>query len=352
MKHRFFAASLGALAAVIAVASLSSSTIAGQAPSARVQANAPAAKAYVAPRTPDGHPDLQGVWANNDATPLERPKQLEGRKFLTDAEVAVLKRRAAELFNGETDAAFGDSVYLAVLKEATDFKSTDKTGNYNHFWIVEREFDNRTALITDPPDGRIPELTPQAKQRQAADAEYRRLHPADGPEDLPLSHRCVTFGVPRLGAGYNSYFQIFQARDHVAIGQETIHDVRLIPLDGRPHVNSSVRQWHGDPRGHWEGDTLVVETTNFSDKTRFQGFSSENLGVVERYTRIGPKTIQWDVTVNNPSVWTKPWTATVLLRSTPDPIYEMACHEGNDGLVGALSGQRALEKEAAMKSSR
>jgi len=352
MKPRLIAVSREALAVVIAVGSLSWSTIAGQAPSAGAQANAPGAKSYVPPRTADGHPDLQGVWANNDATPLERPKELQGRTFLTDAEVAVLKSRAAELFNGETDAAFGDSVYLAVLKEAKEFKSTDKTGNYNHFWIVDREFDNRTALVTDPPDGRIPELTPQAKQRQAADAEYRRLHPADGPEDLPLSHRCVTFGVPRLGAGYNSYFQIFQARDHVAIGQELIHDVRLIPLDGRPHVDSSVRQWHGDPRGHWEGDTLVVETTNFSAKSRFQGLSSENLRVVERYTRIGPKTIQWDVTVNDPSTWTKPWTATVLLRSTPDPIYEMACHEGNDGMVGALSGHRALENEAAKKSSR
>jgi hypothetical protein len=352
MKRRPIAESLGAVAVVIAVVSLSWSTIAAQAPSAGAQANAPAAKAYVAPRTPDGHPDLQGVWANNDATPLERPKELQGRKLLTDAEVAVLKRRAAELFNGETDAAFGDSVYLAVLKEAKEFQSTDTTGNYNHFWIVDREFDNRTALITDPPDGRLPELTPQAKERRAADAEYRRLHPADGPEDLPLSHRCMTFGVPRLGAGYNSYFQIFQAPDHVAIGQEMIHDVRLIPLDGRPHVDSSVRQWHGDPRGHWEGDTLVVETTNFSEKSRFQGFSSENLRVVERYTRMGPKTIQWDVTVNDPSVWTKPWTATVLLRSTPDPIYEMACHEGNDGLVGALNGQRVLEKAAASKSSR
>jgi hypothetical protein len=345
MKHRLIAASLGALAVVIAVASLSSSTIAAQGSSG--------GRGYVAPRTPDGHPDLQGVWANNDATPLERPKQLEGRKFLTDAEVAVLKNRAAELFNGETDAAFGDDVYLAVLKEAKDFKSSDtQTGNYNHFWIVEREFDNRTALISDPPDGRIPELTPQAKQRQAAAAEYRKLHPADGPEDLPLSHRCVTFGVPRLGAGYNSYFQIFQTRDYVAIGQETIHDVRLIPLDGRPHVKSNVRQWHGDARGRWEGDTLVVETSNFSDKSRFQGLSSENLHVVERYTRIGPKTIQWDVTVSDPSTWTKPWTATILLRSTKDPIFEMACHEGNEGLRGALSGYRALESEAAKKSSR
>ena len=352
MKRRLIAASIEALA-VMAVASLSWSTIAAQAPPAGARGNASSAKkAYVPPRTPDGHPDLQGVWANNDATPLERPKELQGRTLLTDAEVAVLKSRAAELFNGETDAAFGDSVYLAVLKEAKDFQSTDTTGNYNHFWIVDREFDNRTALITDPPDGRLPELTPQAKQRRAADAEYRRLHPADGPEDLPLQHRCVTFGVPRLGAGYNSYFQIFQARDHVAIGQEMIHDVRLIPLDGRPHVDSSVRQWHGDPRGRWEGDTLVVETTNFSEKSRFQGFSMENLRVVERFTRIGPKTLQWDVTVNDPSTWTKPWTATLLLRSSPDPIFEMACHEGNDGLVGALSGQRALENEAAKKSSK
>jgi hypothetical protein len=352
MMHRCIAASLGALAVVILVVSFSSSTIAGQAPSSGARADATAAKAYVAPRTADGHPDLQGIWANNDATPLERPKELEGRQFLTDAEVAVFKKRAGELFNGESDAAFGDSQYLAVLKEAKDFKSTDTTGNYNHFWIVEREFDNRTALVTDPPDGRVPELTPQAKQRQAAAAEYRRLHPADGPEDLPLSHRCVTFGVPRLGAGYNSYFQILQSPSHVAIGQEMIHDMRLIPLDRRPHIDSSVTQWHGDPRGHWEGDTLVVDTTNFSDKSRFQGLSSDKLHVVERYTRIGPKTIQWDVTVNDPTVWTKPWTATVLLRSTPDPIFEMACHEGNEGLAGALRGHRALENPAAKTSSR
>jgi hypothetical protein len=353
LRNRFLAASLGALAVVIAVASFSSSTIAGQTPTADAKATASTAKPYVAPRTADGHPDLSGVWANNDATPLERPKELEGRKTLTDAEVAVLKRRASELFNGETDAAFGDSVYLAVLQEAKDFKSTDtQTGNYNHFWIVEREFDNRTALITDPPDGRIPELTAQAKQRRAAAAEYRKLHPADGPEDLPLSHRCVTFGVPRLGAGYNSYFQIFQTRDQVAIGQEMIHDVRVVPLDGRPHLPPSVRQWHGDPRGRWEGDTLVVETTNFSDKSRFQGLSSENLKVTERYTRIGPKTIQWDVTVEDSSTWTKPWTATVLLRSTPDQIFEMACHEGNEGLSGALSGYRALEAEAMRRGSK
>jgi hypothetical protein len=348
MKHRFVA-SLGALAVAAAVASLSSMTVAGQAPAA---GTAGAAGTYVVPRTADGHPDLSGVWANNDATPLERPKELEGRQYLTEAEVAALKSRAAELFNGETDAAFGDSVYLAVLKDAKDFKSSDtQTGNYNHFWIVEREFDNRTSVVSDPPDGRIPELTAEGQQKRAALAEYRRAHPADGPEDLPLSHRCVTFGVPRLGAGYNSYFQIFQSRDHVAIGQEMIHDVRLVPLDGRPHLDSSVRQWHGDPRGRWEGDTLVIETTNFSPKSRFQNVSSENLRVVERYTRIGPKTLKWEVTVNDPSTWTKPWTATVMLRSTTDPIFEMACHEGNEGLSGALSGYRALEKEALLKAT-
>ena len=356
MKRRLNVVPLAALSLVIAVAWFSSSTIAGQAPSASTQASAPAAKAYVAPRTPDGHPDLQGYWANNDATPFERPKQLEGRALLTDAEVAALKRRAAELFNGETDAAFGDSVYLAVLKDAKDFKSTDtQTGNYNHFWIVDREFDNRTSVVSDPPDGKVPELTPQAKQLADAAAEYRRLHLADGPEDLPLSHRCVSFGVPRLRAGYNSYFQIVQARNQVAIGQEMIHDVRVIPVDGRPHISANIRQWHGDPRGRWEGDTLVVETTNFSDKSVFENRpASENLRVVERFTRIGPKTLQWDVTFNDPSTWTKPWTATVLLRSTPDPIFEMACQEGNEGKGGALSGNRALElgKEAARKGSK
>jgi hypothetical protein len=170
MKRRLIAVSLEALAVAVAVASLSWSTIAAQAPSAGGSSQRLIRQGLCAAHS-DGHPDLQGVWANNDATPLERPKELQGRTLLTDAEVAALKSRAAELFNGETDAAFGDSVYLAVLKEAKDFQSTDTTGNYNHFWIVDREFDNRTALITDPPDGRLPELTPQAKQRRAADAE-------------------------------------------------------------------------------------------------------------------------------------------------------------------------------------
>jgi len=335
------------------------------APAAAGQTSAAAPKAstpYTAPRTAEGQPDLQGVWANNDATPFERPKQLEGRPFLTEAEVAALKKRAGELFNGETDAAFGDEVFLAALRDAKDFKSYDtQVGNYNHFWIVDREFDNRTSLVVDPPDGRIPPLTEAAKKRAAEIAELQRVggggvagnFAADGPEDLPLGHRCITFGVPRLGAGYNSYFQIIQAKDWVAVYQETIHDYRIIPLDNRPHVSDDIRQWLGDARGHWEGDTLVVETTNYSPKGRFRNLSQENMKTVERYTRVGPETIQWDVTINDPTVYTKPWTASILLRSSKDQIYEFACHEGNEGMAGALSGMRALEKatEGAKKGS-
>jgi hypothetical protein len=311
---------------------------------------------YKAPRTAEGQPDLQGVWANNDATPLERPKELQGRLVLTDAEVAALRKRAGELFNGETDAAFGDEIYLAALKDAKTFSSYDKqVGNYNHFWIVDRGFDNRTALISDPPDGRVPDLTEPAKKIMADFLEKQRVSGGgvngnvtpDGPEDLPLGHRCITFGVPRTGAGYNSYFQIIQSKDWVAIYQETIHDVRLIPLDNRPHVPGAITQWLGDARGHWEGDTLVVETKNYSAQARFRNLPMNNMTTVERFTRIGPQTVQWDVTVNDSTLYTKPWTTSIRLRTSKDQIYEFACHEGNEGLAGALSGARALEKEAA-----
>lgn len=332
-------AGFGSFAAIAAAVAISSTSVAGQSAD-----KAAAGKKYVAPRTADGHPDLSGVWANNDATPLQRPEAFKGRTTLTDGEVQALKQKAGELFNGETDAAFGDSVYLAVIKEGKDFKSTDTTGNYNHFWIVDREFDNRTSVISEPVDGRLPAVTANAKAWMAKENDYREAHPADGPEDLPLSHRCVTFGVPRIGAGYNSYFQIFQAKDTVAIGQEMIHDARLIPTDGRPKVSSAVRQLHGISRGRWEGDTLVVETSNFSKTARFQGFSAENMSFVEKFTRIGPKTVQWDVTVTDSTIWEKPWTATVMLRHSADPIFEMACHEGNEGMFGALSGHRAHEK--------
>lgn len=357
MRNQFYVAL--ALTGGLAFVSSSASTLAAQARSSGTSA----AAEYKAPRTPDGQPDLSGVWQNNDATPFQRPKELEGRQSLTDGEVAALKKRAAELFNGETDAAFGDEVFLAVLRNAKEYQGGDGattqtpkgTGNYNHFWLVDREFDNRTSVIVDPPDGRVPAFTEEGKRKLAEIAEYRKAHPADGPEDLPLSHRCIMWGAPRIGPGYNSYFQIIQSKDYVAIYQENIHDVRIVPLDGRPHLGPSIRQWFGDSRGHWDGDTLVVETTNFSPQapsvgppgTPFQMLPPADQRTVERFTRVDKHTLKWDVTVNNPTMYTRPWTATVALRSSPDQIFEMACHEGNEGLPGALSGARALERETA-----
>jgi hypothetical protein len=299
-------------------------------------------------RTIDGQPDLQGVWANNVATPLQRPPSLAGKAVLTPEELAAVKAAASELFSGGGDAAFGDSVFEAAVSRAKSFTSVDgRTGDYNHFWLVEREFDNRTSLITDPADGRIPALTPEAQRRAAARPAPSFDSPlADSWEDRSLSERCITFGSPRLGAGYNSYYQIQQARDYVVITMETIHDSRIIPLDNRPHVGSNIRQWLGDSRGHWEGDALVIDTTNYSPKSRLAG-STENLHVTERLTRVAADTIKYEVTFDDPATWVRPWTVMIPLKHTSEQIYEYACHEDNTGLEGILSGARAQEKESS-----
>jgi hypothetical protein len=324
---------------------------------ASASAQAPATssgKTWKAPRTADGHPDLQGVWGDNGATPLQRPKALAGKTVLSEQELAALKDAASKIFDGGGDAAFGDQVFEAALDRVNAAVSTDgKTGNYNHFWLVEREFDNRTSLITDPPDGRIPPLTPAAqafvasqggRARGEGDATAGR---ADSWEDRGLSERCISFGAPRLLAGYNSYIQVLQSRDVVTIVQETIHDARVIPLDGRPHLPDGIRQWHGDSRGRWEGDTLVVETTNYSPKSRLlvAANSLEHARVTERFTRVGPDTLKHEITFDDPTTWTKPWTMMVLLKQTDDKIYEYACHEGNTGMYGILAGAREEEKQ-------
>ena len=304
-------------------------------------------KAWTPPRTADGQPDLQGVWANNNATPLERPKELAGRPYLTEQEVAALKQKSHELFDdGNSDAAFGDSVFTSVLAnvkgEKAGFKSVDGgTGDYSSVWLVERNFDNRTSLITDPSDGRLPALTADGQKRQAAIAAVRARRP-EGPEDRSLSERCITFGAPRLGAGYNSYYQIVQSPDSVVIEMETIHDARIVPLDGRPHLPSSVRTWLGDSRGHWEGDTLVVDTTNYRAGVFMN--ASEKLHVVERFTRTGPDVLKYEVTIDDPDTWAKPWTAMIPLTHSRDFLWEYACHEGNYGMSGILAGARAEEK--------
>jgi hypothetical protein len=320
---------------------LVSTAVTAQTPAAAPKTSA--AKGWTLARTPDGQPDLQGVWSNNNVTPLERPKQFGGRQYLTDEELTTLKQRAAQLFAGDGDAAFGDALFETLLSDTNKFVSRDgRTGDYNQFWLVERDWSNRTSLITDPPDGRLPALTAEGARREAAAAAARQ-RPAAGPEDRSLSERCITFGVPRLQAAYNSYYQIVQSPGNVAIMMETIHDTRIIPLDNRPHIPQDIRQWHGDPRGHWEGNTLVVETTNFSPKSNFRG-ANENLRLVERFTRVGPDTLNYEVTVTDPTIWTRPWTAMIPLRRSTDLVYEYECHEGNTGLAGILAGARADEK--------
>ncbi len=307
------------------------------------------AQTWTAPRTVDGHPDLQGVWANNNATPLERPKILAGRAFLTEQEVEALKHKASELFdNGNSDAAFGDSVFESVLENVkgtkSGFKSIDGgTGDYSSVWTVARDWDNRTSLITDPSDGRLPPMTPEAEKREAATSFLGR--PANGPEDRSLSERCITYGSPQMMAGYQSYRQIVQTSTSVVILTEMIHDARVVPMDGRPHLPPNVQSWMGDARGHWEGDTLVVDSTNYKPGA-FRGVSTEKLHVVERFKRTGPETLQWELTVDDPGAWTKPWTAMIPLRYTKKAIFEYACHEGNYGLEDILAGARREEKVA------
>jgi hypothetical protein len=316
-----------------------------------------AAETWTTPRTVDGQPDLQGVWDNNNATPLERPKELAGRAFLTDQEVAALKKKAGELFgNGNSDAAFGDNVFLSVLQNVegtkAGFKSVDGgTGDYSSVWTVARDWDNRTSLITEPPDGRLPAMTPQAQQRDRAAAVRRNGRPS-GPEDRNLQERCISYGSPQMTAGYQSYYQIVQTASSVVILTEMIHDARVIPLDGRPHLPPDIRTWMGDARGHWEGDTLVVDTTNFKPGA-FKTVSTEKLHVVERFTRTGPQTIQWQLTIDDPGAWTKPWTAMIPLHHSTKAVYEYACHEGNYGLQSILAGARREDQaeEEAGKTS-
>jgi hypothetical protein len=325
---------------------------------AQGQTGAPAATAkparittkWTAPRTADGQPDLQGVWANNNATPLERPKELAGRQLLTEEEVAALKKKEAELFaSGESDAAFGDQVFSTVLANVkgtkSGFTSTDGgTGDYSSVWLPRRDWDRRTSLITDPSDGRLPPITAEAQKRQAVAAASRGRLPA-GPEDRGLSERCITFGAPRLGAAYQSYFQILQSAKQAVILMETIHDARVIPIDGSPHLPSSIRNWLGDPRGHWDGDTLVVDTTNYKPGA-FMNISTDRLHVTERFTRTSPEVLQWQITIDDPGAWSKPWTAMIPLHQSKEFVVEYACHEGNYGLQGILAGARAEEQRS------
>lgn len=298
--------------------------------------------AYKVPKNSFGQPDLEAVWTNNSATPLQRPAAWADKQFLTDAEIQQVEKAARQL-EQDGDALFGDELIADTIQGHTESKSHDtETGNYNGFWLPARDFERRTSLIIDPPNGRIPPETPDAQKRRAAAAERRRLHPADGPDSRGLTERCITFGVPRFQAAYSSVYQIVQSPTHVVFNMETIHDARVIPIDGRPHLSDQMPQWLGNSRGRWEGDTLVVETKGFSSKSSFQN-STSSLNLVERFTRVATDTLQYDATLSDPATWTKPWTARLYFKRTDEPLLEYACHEGNVGLYGILSGARALE---------
>ena len=329
---RQFLASLSMAACVVALESLATAPVAGQAPAA--------AKAT---RTPWGHPDLQGTWDNHTITPLERPARFAGREFLTPQEVAELERRAV----------------LENTDEARQDGERDVSTAYNDFWwdrATNVVTSHRTSLIVDPPDGKIPPSVAAARTRQGeVELAYRPLRAtgsfeggrgADSWTDRSLWERCITQGLPRIStAAYNSNIEIVQSPDDVVIQYEMIHESRVVPLDGRPHLDKNVRQYQGDSRGRWEGNTLVVDTTNFSDKTNFKG-STSGLHMVERFTRLDPSALKYEITFDDPTTWTRPWRVETIWRKSQGQIYEYACHEGNHGMTGILAGGREQEKAA------
>jgi len=299
---------------------------------------AQAQKTYTAPRTPWGHPDLQGWYSNlsENGTPLEKPAQFGNRKLedITGEELTAIKQAAQQ----RTIESFA-----GPLHAPEDWWQKD----------LNMVKGSQAWLITDPPDGRVPPLTAEATARNnAANAARRAANrgPADSWEDRSLYDRCITRGFPgsMMPVIYGNSYQILQSQDYVAIRYEMIHETRIIPLDGRPHASSNIRSYMGDARGHWDGDTLVVETTNFRDDGTYRGANGATLKITERFTRVAPSTVKWMVTLEDPKTWTKPWTfAMPLTLDDTQPVLEYACHEGNLGLRNILSAARAEEAAAA-----
>jgi hypothetical protein len=291
-------------------------------------------------RTPEGHPDLQGNWLNDSATPLERPKELEGHPVLSDEEVVELNQRAQRIFapNSGSDAAAPDGFFMAAYKNLKVYKSGGATDSSER--VTDMVIDNRTALITDPPDGKMPAYTEAGQRRRAAYGRSRSGsgNPA-GPEQVAPGDRCITYSVPRVNgvysAGLHGYYQIVQTKDEVVLFAENIHESRIVYLDGRKHLPASVRSWSGDSIGRWEGDTLVVDTTNFMAQLHPLAIS-DKFHLTERFTRVGPNEIHYEMTLDDPDTWVRPWTAMIRLKHTDDRLYECACHEGNEAIMKTI----------------
>ena len=332
-----------ALVTVIAVLSLATS--AGAQPSAAEGATL---------RTPWGDPDLQGIWNNSTITPLERPRSQADKPFWTPEEAAALEQQAADGVNRQNAPSVVRTEPLPV---------GGNVGAYNSFWTDQNTSvvgTMRTSLILDPPDGRLPPLTPEAlaritspESRHLADVNDGRV-PADGPEQMGLSERCLWYrGIPSIPTGYNNNYHFLQTPDYVVILQEHIHDLRVIFLDGRPHLPPHMRQFAGSSRGRWDGDTLVVETTNLRqpfirrwnrpEHSLSRGWLSEAVRVTERFTRTGPDTLDYQFTVDDPETWTRSWSGALPYARTDGPMFEFACHEGNYGLLNIMAGSRAEE---------
>ncbi|MBZ5610236.1 MAG: hypothetical protein LAP38_18390 [Acidobacteriia bacterium] len=299
---------------------------------------------WTPPRTPDGHPDLQGNWNSASLTPLQRPTELGAKAFYTEQEAAAYeKKRVQDLNRDRRDGP----------------KEADLARSYNELFYdrgTRLARTRRTSIVIDPPDGRIPPMTPEARAKFQAIEQKFAEHPADGPEDRPLPDRCLMFsqsGPPMIPGNYNNNYQIVQTPDYLLILAEMGYQVRVIPLDGRPNLPESIREWTGVSRGHWDGDTLLIESTNFrfNDRSRFgvqyDGMTDQNLRITERFTRTGPDSIIYRATIDDPTVYTKPWTMEASLEKTDERIYEYACHEGNYAMPGILQGARAQEQEAA-----
>jgi hypothetical protein len=302
------------------------------------------------PRASDGHPDLSGIWTNSSVTPFERPAELAGKEVLTPQEAEQWEKNH-RLFDADDRDKIKGSVADVVLA-------------YNAaFWDPGTKLfkTRRTSIVIEPPDGQIPALTPGRRKQLAEIAAARKkrcekpgcelensgeMGPADGPEDRPMMERCLSFSnaAPMISSAYNNNYEIVQTRNFVGIDVEMPHQIRRIPIDNTPHLPNNVRELVGDSRGHWEGDTLVVDTTNFSDNP-FHG-SDENLHLIERLTRTDAETIIYRFTIDDPTAFTKPWTGEVVFVKAPGPLYEYACHEGNEGMKGILASARMDEKKA------
>src|ERR1700730_6123018 len=305
-------------------------------------------KAWTTPRTPDGTPDLHGYWTSTSFTPLERPAKYNGREFLTTQEAEEVQKAGLHRRTQADPAGAGEPHYDSTAFGLTPFQQG----------LVPNK---RTSLVVDPPDGRIPPLTPEAKARPRAidDNDYSEadgrggavVH-ADTPRDLGVLTNCLSMsgGPPILPGGYNNGVYILQNPEYVVLQAEYGTELRIIPLDARPHAGANIRQWHGDGRGHWEGDTLVVETTNFKPEATFRNANPKTLKIIERFKRVAADQIEYSFTIDDPTTWTKPWTAIVPLHTIKGPFFEYACSESNMDVVNIMAAARATEKETQQQN--